>query len=425
MDKNELFNGQKEIKETKEIKEGQYRLFIDNRMIVVLHLSYSKVLRIDMKSQSITEDNQIIISNLNISAVHKPHAILGVVKMGVFSYLLCVEKCELVGKINSAEIYKILKTSLVPLFQEHISNIPEDINVELNNLKNLLTMGFYYSFNCDLSNSLQRQYHKNFNIKESHNIDAKATAKYFWNYSINKRLVDAKVDKIWSVVCIFGYIRIDDVKLNDETVQLGLISRKSVNHPGIFYKAKGIKEYGHCANYVETESLFIIKQKVYSFVILRGSPPIKFGDENFENNNLSEKKISTSFQNHLVEIQQDFSYIMMINLMNELNPEEERLSKKFKSQFEISEIKNCKYHEFDMYNICKNNDFENLDNFIKQRLLVILDNFKYHCDNGEKDHLTEQIGVIRLNCYDCLNRTNIFQSRVCWQILLNIVSDII
>jgi len=468
--------------------EGDYRLFIDDSdsLIVVLHLTYSKVLKIDKKTGEITEDDQSIISNLNISNVYKPHAILGIITINKLSYLLYVDKYEIVGSINSSDIFKVIKTNFIPLFNKDYTRSGTTNDIEIQNLKNLLSLGFYYSFKYDLSTSRQKkQQNLSININNSNSIKdisnencmENIVTKYFWNLSLNKKLFEAKVNKVWSIVCIFGYVNIQKLVLSGETVQLSIISRRSCNNPGIYNYAKGISDSGHVANYVETEIIISIKQKIYSFVILRGSAPVFF-DEDLSNSQILIKKnanlTSQAFIKHLQEIQQNFKFIMMMNLMNEKNLEEDCISTSFKTQFEINEINNCKYHQFDLYNNCSNDNFAKLDKYIHDNLLKILVNFncyreeskdckdsKYSKDcqdskdckdskdskeinkeikeilvgkdsnssedtknekNKKESHTYEQKGVFRVNCLDSLDRTNIFQSRICWQILLIIVS---
>jgi len=41
------------------------------------------------------------------------------------------------------------------------------------------------------------------------------------------------------------------------------------------------------------------------------------------------------------------------------------------------------------------------------------------------DVLCCQQGVYRVNCLDCLDRTNVIQSQICKEILLSVVSDLV
>ena len=393
--------------EINEIIEGEYRLFVDPKSIVFLHKNHDKLLKINKNTHCITEEDQSLISNLDISAVYKPHAILGIISINTKSYILYVEKCEIVGIINSNEIFKILKTNMIPLYrtdkgeklekgeriEKSIEDQKEQTEIEIKNINNLLTTGFYYSFYYDLTNSKQKQFRYATNFSNStpdlyNNVSMfeNVTYKFYWNYHISKSLIDAKVHSIWRVICIFGYVNIKNLQLSGESVQLSLISRRSLNNSGTYSNTKGITNDGHVANYVETEHILNIKQKLYSWVIIRGSPPIFF-EEDFKNQtsnygtNLIIKRNTSNttdaFLLHLNEIQKEFKYVMMMNLMNELNQSEQLVSVSFKSQFEINEINQCKYHQFDLYNNCKKDDFSLLEKYIDDNLLNIIINFKF------------------------------------------------
>lgn len=229
---------------------------------------------------------------------------------------------------------------------------------------------------------------------------------------------------MWITPVIYGYVNISDTRLSGEVVKLALISRRSHKHAGTRYNARGITDSGTVANYVETEQILKLNNKLYSIVIIRGSAPVFF-----EQNALDMRIIisrnptmtSPAFMKHLNEIQQDFKYIMMMNLMSENKKGEESISANFKNQFLVNNITNCKYHIFDIHDVCKKDDFGKLEDYINDKLIKIIENFNFYCEESNFDKtITHSIqkGVFRINCLDCLDRTNIFQSRICWEILI-------
>jgi len=411
---------QNEIK-FKEIKEGDYRIYISHEFITIQHLDYPKVLKIDKVTANVSETDQSVISKITVLSVIRPHALLGIIKIEDFSYLMYVATSELIGSINAdkEEVFKVLEVNFIPLQDEDKHRLSNSNEIEnyLNSIKNLLTMGFYYSFKYNLTNSCQKQS----KLKKDSNIWL-YDKRYCWNYYLNKKLFEAKVNSIWITPCIFGYVNISTVQLASETVKFVLISRRSNKHAGTRYNTRGIIESGHVANYVETEQILKMRNNLYSVVILRGSVPIFF-EQKPSNLEVSISKnpsmTSEAFQKHLNLIQQEYKYVLMMNLMNESKPEEELISSNFKNQFSINESHNCKYHVFDLHKICKKDSFGKLEEYIDDKLLKIMENFNFYCESEDKKNNSLQKGVFRINCLDCLDRTNIFQSRFCWQILIN------
>jgi len=404
-----------------EIKEGDYRIYISHEIVTIQHLDYPKVLKIEKVSCNVSESDQNVLSKLTVLSVIRPHAIIGILKVEGHSFLMYVETSELVGNIlDSADIFKILEINYIPLFDEGKQILSSEIINYLTSIKNLFTMGFYYSFKYNIS--ISRQSQSKTNISNSWDSEKK----YILNYIMNKTLLfEQKVNNIWITACIFGYINIEETQISGENVKFAIISRRSYHQAGTRYNARGINDNGNVANYVETEQILKIKNNLYSTIILRGSAPIFFDQSpiNFQiiiarNPSMT----SPAFMKHLSEIQSDFKYVMMMNLMSESKPGEELISTNFKNQFLINNIDHCKYHIFDLHQECKKDKFEKLEEYINEKLLKILDNFNFFCEDENKKVISLQKGVFRVNCLDCLDRTNIFQSRLCWQILLHQVT---
>jgi len=78
-----------------------------------------------------------------------------------------------------------------------------------------------------------------------------------------------------------------------------------------------------------------------------------------------------------------------------------------------------------MHEECKKDNYDSLEILVTDKLANIINNFKYYSEDGETGNFSEQTGVFRVNCLDCLDRTNLFQTMVAWQVLMNQVSLII
>ena len=48
----------------------------------------------------------------------------------------------------------------------------------------------------------------------------------------------------------------------------------------------------------------------------------------------------------------------------------------------------------------------------------VMNIFKFYCeDSNTGEIIKEQTGIIRTNCLDCLDRTNVIQTRFAWKML--------
>ena len=63
-------------------------------------------------------------------------------------------------------------------------------------------------------------------------------------------------------------------KVNNKSFVWGLITRRSRHRPGTRYFSRGIDEYGHVSNFVETEQFVLHANAQLSFVQTRGSIPV-------------------------------------------------------------------------------------------------------------------------------------------------------
>ncbi|KAM2983953.1 hypothetical protein FF2_009816 [Malus domestica] len=76
---------------------------------------------------------------------------------------------------------------------------------------------------------------------------------------------------------------------------------------------------------------------------------------------------------------------------------------------EMQNLPNVRYVSFDFHHVCGNSNFENLKVLYEQ----ISEQFEkqgYFLIDAKRNILEEQKGIVRSNCIDCLDRTNVTQS---------------
>ena len=125
---------------------------------------------------------------------------------------------------------------------------------------------------------------------------------------------------------------------------------------------------------------------------------------------------------HLMKMNKLYSKVFCLNLLSkEKNGEVEltlyfqRLIKEFNLQF-------LKYEFYDFHFACKGQKFERA-NLLIDKINPVNKYFKYYVEDiDEKKVINLQNGVMRTNCLDCLDRTNLIQSKVAFDILTTILT---
>ena len=293
----------------------------------------------------------------------------------------------------------------------------------------------------DLTNSQQNQFKINYsNKKKTNNENIKLNAydekireiyntsykKYFFNYNLYKRFIDQDtlepIDYTFITPVICGYIGIFEHLIENRPFQFILITRRSQNNAGTRYNTRGVNDDGNVANFCESEQIVIYKNILCSYCQLRGSAPIFFEQIGLRaNTDITRDKNMTinAFNRHLKEMQEDFKLICFINLLNKKKATESPIIKEFEQQieFKVNEKPKFRYIYFDMQNECPKDNYSNIDNLMNtlSPFINLFNFFSYDLTNNNIYSI--QKGTMRTNCLDCLDRTNVIQTRISWKVL--------
>lgn len=209
----------------------------------------------------------------------------------------------------------------------------------------------------------------------------------------------------------------------ESTFLLTLISRRSIMRPGLRYLRRGVDEEGHTANSVETEQIlsrasWTPSDNVYSFTQFRGSIPLFFSQSpyafkpvpvlqhGFDTNHAAFKR---HFSN-LVGRYGDIRIALLVDKHGgeaEIGQQYEEHTKRLAAEGGIGGVR-PDVEWFDFHAVCRGMKFEmvsilmgNLGHTFEKHGMTIE-------ANGEVQ--VRQKGVLRTNCMDCLDRTNVVQS---------------
>lgn len=204
---------------------------------------------------------------------------------------------------------------------------------------------------------------------------------------------------------------------------LTLISRRSVKRAGLRYLRRGVDEEGHTANGVETEQIlsdptWSTSSKIYSFLQLRGSIPIFFSQSPYSFKPVPQLQHSAetnfkAFKNHFDSISDRYGSIQVTSLVEKHGNEAivgEQYEKNMERLNESNEGANkaIGFEWFDFHAVCRGMKFENVS-LLMEALGGKLDSFGDTVEsNGQ--FVSKQSGILRTNCMDCLDRTNVVQS---------------
>jgi len=408
--------------------DGKYRIYQTSELILIKHNDYDKYLQFDLKQSSntintnfcseVTKDslNELVLTENKI----RPHAIIGLLNLDKLSVILLVTKCDLVGKINNKEIYTVKEIDYVPISNE-LNVITTDIKRYLDGLSALFLTGYYYSFDYNLTLSLQASKNQKPDTK-----NLNESLYYNFNHNLKKEL--ESVNPIFKINMINGYVGINTGDLGGEDVTLILISRRSKFMAGTVFNCRGIDENGDTANFVETEQIMKIGNKTFSFLIYRGSQPlfIKQNKSDSEysiklNDEITKEENAKVLNKHIdkITLKEQFN-IFFLNLLSDNIPDEAYLNKSMQNSFFPEKTSNgeiCKYTRFDFKNSLEMNEFNMLENFSKSFIKNQNAFLQYFCDDTKFKSSIMQKGVIRVNCMNSLDRTNVMQASLCWNIL--------
>lgn len=207
---------------------------------------------------------------------------------------------------------------------------------------------------------------------------------------------------------------------------LTLVSRRSIKRAGLRYLRRGVDDDGSTANSVESEQILSTptwntsQDKIFSFTQFRGSIPLFFSQSpyslkpqvstwgSFETN-------SRAFKRHFSELGSRYGQVYCASLIDK-HGTEAKIGELYETHAKAlnedggldGKGKPLDFQWFDFHNVCRGMRFENVS-----KLMDSIEPFMK--STGWVEIVDDQVkqkqtGVLRTNCMDCLDRTNVTQS---------------
>ena len=375
--------------------------------------------------------------------------IFGFIKFFFGYYAIVASDCIEVGKIGRNIIYKVEKIKYIPLFTSDMKDKNHYFFLENQYLELLksftVSKQMYFSYTYDLSKSLQRNFMENFKFelipdyrKNFMNSKGKLSYKklnsyyFMWNYFHIKEFYNCIKNKGWICHFIYGFFEQVECNIFGMRFLVTVISRRNRHYAGTRYLKRGINNDGNVANDVETEQIleeisttFSDKPIISSFIQIRGSIPIYWYQEtNFLFFNPVIKVNETDYKfyatlRHFSSLAERYGHpCIVVNLTKkeEINRKQETLLNEFYKQgldYINSLLKDDKdkilYYHYDIKK--EREEPKYYQKYYKTAIKFVgkTNFFSFIPEVNNYYRLSLQNGVIRTNCVDCIDRTNVYQ----------------
>lgn len=221
------------------------------------------------------------------------------------------------------------------------------------------------------------------------------------------------------------------LRSSQKQFDLTIISRRSVKRAGMRFLRRGVDEEGNVANAVESEQILSPSDwdpaaKVYSFVQIRGSIPLFFTQSPYSLKPApvirhSPEKNFAALKLHFDRLEKRYGNLQVVSLVEKHGSEAtvgdayEKYVAKLNEEARASgsgtameKTEKIPFEWFDFHDACRGMRFENVA-LLLQTLGKKLESFGSTVVVGDEPVGT-QSGVLRTNCMDCLDRTNVCQS---------------
>ncbi|KJZ79664.1 hypothetical protein HIM_01133 [Hirsutella minnesotensis 3608] len=213
-----------------------------------------------------------------------------------------------------------------------------------------------------------------------------------------------------------------DLRPSEKKYLITLVSRRSTKRAGLRYLRRGVNEHGYTANMVETEQILSSPTwdkttPTRSFLQIRGSIPLFFTQSAYSLKPVpvlqhSQETNYKACKKHFDRLSENYGELQIVNLVEKHGIEEpigtqyqqciDRLNEDSRNTRQIP------FEWFDFHQACRGMKFENVSHL----LLQLRDRLEELGSTRRQDDkiLQRQKGVVRTNCMDCLDRTNVCQS---------------
>lgn len=365
--------------------------------------------------------------------------VVGVLTLLVDTYLLVIDAREPVGSVLEHTVYRAKRITAVPVRGAKMLKkdpvVTKEEAAEEAALAGMLAAavalpGFYFSHDVDITRSVQKRgdlFSTNRGITSTPEF-SRAEMRFVWNRFVGKPLADAGITS-WVVPLILGYVDVKKGIVNGMAVELALISRRAADRPGLRYTARGADIHGNVSNFVETEQIVSHGDNFSSYVQIRGSIPLLWQQEaciTYKPKAVL-KEVDAggkgglsqgAFEKHFAKLFEHYGPVTAVSLVDS-HGSESAMCSALATAVEHMDDSRLHYVHWDFHINTKGMKYEAVD----EDLLVSIDRdlgaYSYFLvvDANAQSPSMRQKGIVRTNCMDSLDRTNVVQSVIAHRVM--------
>ncbi|KAF8076611.1 inositol polyphosphate phosphatase [Lyophyllum atratum] len=294
---------------------------------------------------------------------------------------------------------------------------------------------FYYALETpwDLSSRLAVRLTRDASLEDVGAFDER----FVWNEYIVRSLLDFRerldphdredLDRCqFIILAIQGYVGVFTMSLPAPPTNgaptiatLALISRLGWKRAGTRFNTRGVDDDGNTANFVETETVFSTEQHCVSYVQVRGSVPLFWEQQGLQTFGqriqITRPHASQpAFERHFAQLMEEYGAVHAINLLG-TKENEQSLTTAYGRHLQIARgaiDDELSITHFDFHNAVRIGGHDSVIRDLRRLEDIVdhVDKFGFTMCNAASDEIiTDQKGVFRTNCLDCLDRTNFVQ----------------
>ncbi|KAJ9531855.1 hypothetical protein QJQ45_022032 [Haematococcus lacustris] len=365
--------------------------------------------------------------------------VVGLCKLHSGSALLLITAARKVGMLEGADLFLVTQTKVLAAPSAKLNSANRSLLSLLEEAVHPCGAGrgLYFSYFHDLTLTTQRA--ASLRVADPAAFAAqlpveRADSRFFWNKVAAAPLIKAGAARFVQP-CILGFVQqLPGLQLKDQaahgnpvTASLTLIARRSTARSGVRQWRRGADAEGNVANFAETEQILAIEGPsnsplagaLCSYLILRGSIPLlwtQLPNIKYKPSTLiaPAELSSLAHDKHFHALVEQYKGVVAINLINH-HGTEGKLEVAFRSEAarltsSASAIARAvRYIAFDFHAECGNKRYHRLSLLWDQISADFTAQGFLRVDPASGAVARQQGGVVRVNCIDCLDRTNVVQ----------------
>ncbi|CAH2043013.1 unnamed protein product [Thlaspi arvense] len=355
-------------------------------------------------------------NSLRVPKIRSIFGVVGTLKLLAGSYLVVVTESESVGSFLGHPIFRINSLKVLPC-DLSLKDSPEEQKKMETDFSSLLsvaerTTGLYFSYEINLTLTAQRL-HDLGDDSKSLPLWRQAEPRFLWNNYMLEVLIDNKLFHSPLISSISSACF--QTAIGRDIVDITLIARRCTRRNGTRMWRRGADPDGYVANFVETEQIVHMNGYTSSFVQVRGSMPFMWEQivdltykPKFEI--VQPEEAARIAERHFLDLRKKYGSVLAVDLVNK-HGGEGRLSERFAGAVQHIAGDDVRYLHFDFHRICGHIHFERLA-ILYDQMEDFLEKNGYFLLNEKGEKMKGQLGIVRTNCIDCLDRTNVTQASI-------------